>query len=338
MIRAEITLDKAGIYQLPADVYHADPCPAPSLSSTLAKTMIAQSPLHAWDKSPLLNPNYEPTDSKTFDIGRAAHRAVLGKGEGYVAIPSDMLSSNGAASTKAAKEFIEEARASGLTPLKADEVDQIGTIADKVRAKLDRMGIDFDPAHSEVTAIAQIDGVWCRAMIDNAPADPRQPLYDLKTCENATIGAITRSVSKCGYAIQAQHYLRTWKAATGEDRDFCFVFVEKSSPNEVAVVRLYNDGEGRIAKDYQSDEPFSGDWFADAEHDLAEARKTWRACLDAGEWPGYPDRVALIGAPIFHRRECADRQFAGIPQPKSKPSAEALKAAREMQKPEGETK
>lgn len=316
MIRAEITLDKAGIYQLPADVYHADPCPAPSLSSTLAKTMIAQSPLHAWDKSPLLNPNYEPTDSKTFDIGRAAHRAVLGQGEGYVAIPNDMLASNGAASTKAAKEFIEEARASGLTPLKADEVDQIGTIADKVRAKLDRMGIDIDPAHSEVTAIAQIDGVWCRAMIDNAPTDPRQPLYDLKTCEDASPQAVERSIMNYGYQLQAQHYIDVWKAATGEDRAFCFVFVEKKSPHEVTLARIAN-GTMVIAR-----------------KQAIRAREMWANCIKAQSWPGYPDGIMEIDLPAYWQERWLERESVEADH-KQRTGSDILELARRFQSPEG---
>jgi hypothetical protein len=316
MIKQRFTLDKAGIYQLPADVYHADPCPAPSLSSTLAKTMIAQSPLHAWDKSPLLNPNYEQADSKTFDIGRAAHRAVLGKGEGYVAIPNDMLASNGAASTKAAKEFIEVARASGLTPLKADEVDQIGSIAEKVRAKLDRMGIEFDPAHSEVTAIAQIDGVWCRAMIDNAPTDPLKPLYDLKTCEDASPQAVERSIMNYGYQLQAQHYIDVWKAATGEDRAFCFVFVEKKSPHEVTLARIAN-GTMVIAR-----------------KQAIRAREMWANCIKAKNWPGYPDGIMEIDLPAYWQERWLERESVEADH-KQRTGSDILELARRFQSPEG---
>ena len=125
-----------GIHQIAAEAYHADPAPAPSLSSTIAKVLLGQSPLHAWTASPRLNPAWEPKYSKTFDIGRAAHRETLGAGSDFCAIPDDILASNGAASTKAAKEFIESAREAGLTPLKSDEVTQIEAMRAKITEKL----------------------------------------------------------------------------------------------------------------------------------------------------------------------------------------------------------
>ncbi len=277
-----------GVHALAADVYHADPCPEPSLSSTLARKLLSQSPRHAWTHSPRLNPEWEPTDSKTFDIGRAAHRAVLGRGGDYVAYPVEMLASNGAASTKEAKAWAEDQRAAGRTPLKAEEVDKIGAIADAVNAKLSAMRISLDPDRSELAAVAQIDGVWCRAMIDNAPTDPRLPLYDLKTCEDASTDAVIRSICNYGYDIQAAHYLDVWKAATGEDRRFRFVFVEKSPPHEVAVVELHRK---------PGDE---ADWFDHAFSEIRSARRIWGECLAIGHWPGYPARVAVVGMPSWH--------------------------------------
>lgn len=285
-----------GIHSLPAEAYHADPAPQPSLSSTLARMLLNRSPLHAWTAHPRLNPAYEPQERKTFDIGRAAHRAVLGAGGDYVAYPSEILASNGAASTKEAKAWADEQRAAGRTPLKAEEVDQIGEIADAVQRRLALMGISFDPARSELAALAEIDGVWCRAMFDNAPADKRV-IYDLKTCEDASPDAVIRSVMTYGYDVQAAHYLDVWKAATGETRRFRFVFVEKAAPYEVAVVELHD----------AVDDP--ADWMADARSKAREARRIWGECLAANVWPGYPAKVAVIGAPSFHRQKWADRSI-----------------------------
>lgn len=324
----------AGVYQIDASQYHSDPAPEPSLSSTVAKVLIRETPLHAWTISPRLNPDFEPVEKKAFDLGRAAHRVVLGCGDDYEAIPDEILASNGAASTKEAKAFIEDCRARGVTPLKESEVDAIGAMARKVNAILSEMGIALLPERSEVAAIAQVDGVWCRCMVDNAPADPRLPLYDLKTTAGSVHpDALAKTVADYGYDVQAAHYLRTWKEATGEDRRFRFIFVEKTAPFEVGVVELYADYAGRPASDYAGDEAFTGDWFADAEQKLARARRQWRACLDSGVWPGYPPRVALIGAPIWHRRNSASAQDFDPILPKAKPSAEAIAAAAKFQAP-----
>jgi hypothetical protein len=287
------------------------------LSSTLARLILDRSPLHAWTAHPRLNPDWQPTERKVFDIGRAAHRAVLGRGGEYVAIPDELLASNGAISTKEAKAFIEGARAQGLTPLKAAEVDQIQTMAARVEARLQSMGIRFDAGRSELAALAQIDGVWCRAMIDQAPADPRLPLYDLKTCEDASPEAVTASVARYGYDVQAAHYLDVWKEATGETRRFRFVFVEKQPPHEVAVVELHNK---------PGDE---ADWFDHARAACADARRIWGECLQSGEWPGYPARVAVIGAPGWHTARMENR--AAI-RPRA-PDAATLNAAAAWQSP-----
>ena len=308
--------------------YHADDlCGVPTLSSSIARLML-RSPLHGWTAHPRLNPDYEPVERKVFDIGRAAHRAVLGKGSDYVAIPDDLLSDDGGIRSKAAKEWVAEARASGLTPLKAAEVDQIGAMADHVTARLAEMGISLDPALSEVTALAEVEGVMCRARMDNAPAgpmrlpgqpEPRKVIIDLKSCEDASPEAVRRSVENYGYDFQGGFYVDTWKAATGEKRDMLFVFVEKSAPHEVSVVHLLNDPQ------------HPGDWLQDARAKASASRALWQEGLTTDRWPGYPLGIVTIEARSFYRQGWQDR-VALIAQT-SKPAAAALRAAYTAQSP-----
>lgn len=290
-----------GVHDISAERYHADLLrPEPTLSSTLARKILNQSPLHAWTHHPRLNPNWESSDRKTFDIGRAAHRAVLGKGGDYLAYPPELLASNGAASTKEAKSWAEDVRTKGGTPLKQDEVDQIGVMAEVCHAKLAGMGIRLDPSRSELTALAEIDGVWCRAMIDNAPPDPRLPLYDFKTCEDASPEACRRAVEGYGYDLQMAHYLAVWNAATGESRDFLFIFQEKAAPYEVGVVRLLaNRGH-------------SEDWLEDAHEKAALARTAWADGLRTGVWPGYPATIIEVGATPYYRQKWQDAASRAI--------------------------
>ena len=315
---------KPGIhFGVPEADYHADTlCGSPTLSSTLARLILARSPLHAWTVHPRLNPAWEPTEKKTFDIGRAAHRAVLGRGADYVAYPAELLASNGAASTKEAKAWAEGQRADGRTPLKADEVDLIGDMALAVDRQLAAMGIALDPARSEVVALAEVDGVACRAMIDNAPADSRLPLYDLKSTTDASPEALAKTVAAYGYDVQAAHYLAVWKAATGEDRKFRIIFVEKEAPYGVSVAELYRK---------PGDE---ADWFDHADALAADARRIWGECLRTGHWPGYPARVAVIGAPGWHLTKMEDRSGRAVA---IKPTSETVARASAWQSPEGVT-
>lgn len=305
--------------------YHRDLItPEPSLSSTTVKTLITETPLDAWCDNSRLNPNWEAPNDDDFKIGHAAHSLVLGVGAEMVVIPAEMLSSNGAATTKAAKEFVAESKDAGLIPVKQKDFDAVHGYADAVNRALKACGMTIDPTRSEIAAFAHFDGVWNRMQADNAPLDPRLALIDLKTTAGGVHpDELARTVSKLRYDVSAVHYLQTWKAATGEDRRFRLVFVSKPEGEkkknrmpQVGIVELYNDGSGRISSDYAQDEPFSGDWFADAEMDLQRARKQWRRCLDTGQWPGYPVRPALIGAPVWHRKERAVMQGGDLILPK----------------------
>ena len=65
-------LVKAGAYRLSEHQYHADPCPEPSLSCSLAKVLLAASPKQAAWEHPRLNPKWEPGPSKKhMELGSA---------------------------------------------------------------------------------------------------------------------------------------------------------------------------------------------------------------------------------------------------------------------------
>lgn len=304
-----------GIHRISPDRYHADPHERPSMSSTLGRTLLNQSPRHAWTDHPRLNPDWEPSEgSKVFDFGRAAHTKILGVGDEYHAYPEEMLASNGAASTKAAKQFAEDVRAAGGVPLKQDDVDKIEAMALEMERALKANKITLDPAHSEVVALAEIDGCPVRAMLDNAPFDG--PIYDFKTTESASSDAFMRSVMNYGYDFQAGHYVETWKAATGEERRFRFIAQEKKAPFEVCVVEL------------------SGEVIEMAKRKTRRAREIWRNCLAADHWPGYPPGVNVIDLPAFYHERWLERE-SREDEFKRTTGHDILDAGRRWQAPEG---
>lgn len=304
-------ISEPGIYDMPEDIYHADPAPDPSLSSTLARLIVNRSPRHAWTASPRLNPDFQPVNKETFDIGRACHAIMLGKGASIEVVDADDWRS------KAAQQQRNEARAAGYTPLLRHQYEATQEMVGAASRQIEPFGLTFPLGPTEVVAAAQIDGVWCRAMIDYAPDDVLQPLYDVKTCDDASPEACIRAVTGYGYDLQAAFYLDVWHAATLQKRGFRFVFIEKAPPYGVSVIELHRGDD-------------DADWMTAAHDKAAEARRIWGECLRTGRWPGYPAQVAVVGAPVWHVQRWEDRRAAG------KPSAQTLSRAAAWQAPHGD--
>jgi hypothetical protein len=301
------------IYGLSSADYHGDKlAPRPSLSSTLARKLFL-SPLHAWTASPRLNPDWQPEEKAEFDLGRAAHRAVLGRGDDYAAIPEELLAKNGYASTKAAKKWIEEQRAAGVTPLSAEAMAMVETMAAKCRERLALVGIKLNPERSELAAIGERDDCAIRCMADNAPRNSPW-LIDFKTARDASPDGAIRAVTTLGYDLQAAHYEDTWEAATGERRRMLFIFQEKTPPFEVGIYELH-----------QGDD--EADWMTNARDKAKQARRIWADCLRRNDWPGFPAAIGVLGAPGYYSAKWEGR---------AKPPHELLAEAHAWQAPTGE--
>ena len=165
-------------------------------------------------------------------------------------------------------------------------------------------------------AQAEIEGVICRAMLDNLPADTAQPIYDFKTCENANPHACVRAVMNYGYDVQASHYVETVLAATGQERAFRFIFQEKSAPFEVCVVELSPDSNTMARKKTR------------------RAREIWRECVASNHWPGYPPGVQVIDLPDFFQERWRERESVEADF-RRRTGTDILDQARRWQSPDG---
>jgi hypothetical protein len=305
-----VKIDRPGLYPhiLPAD-YHNDPCPRPSLSNSKIKILATQTPLHAWTATPGLNPDWKPGARKDhYDRGTAAHALLLGRG-------TDLVHVSASRWNKAEKLIREQAEAEGKTALLTDDYNALVKMVRRGKERLAEYGITLDPARSEIMAVAEINGVWCRILVDNAPEWPTEPLYDYKTTTDANKDACFRTVERLGYDIQKRFYQRVWKAATGEDRDFRFIFQEVDPPNSLTVHRLH-----------ESDANSDGTWDAAADLVIDEALETWRVCVDTDTWPDYPVQVWTLYSSRFHAEKREDRRTI---------SAETIRRATAWQSPTG---
>lgn len=260
-----------GIHMVDAHVYHADPCATPSLSASIARVIVKDSPLHAWAKHPRLNPQTIVDESKSFDVGTAAHELLLEGGMDRVEVFEfdDWRK-------KAAQEARDECRARGLTPLLRKDWDQVEQMVIAANVQLDANAADprpFTDGLPEQTIIWEDNGVLCRALVDWLH-DDFSAVDDYKTAVSANPEKWCRgSLFDNGYDVQAAFYLRGIEKLTGYRPEWRWVVQEKQPPYALTVVAPQ---PGVIE-------------LADAKVDYAIGK--WRECLAANRWPGYPTEV-----------------------------------------------
>jgi hypothetical protein len=202
-----------GIYlDVAANDYHADPCPAPSLTQSVAKILLAKSPLHAWHAHPRLNPDYQHNDDTKFDVGNIAHKMLLGRGKQIEVLDFDDWR------TKAAKEAREKAAGVGKLAVLGKHAARADRMAIAAREQLELRGLGhlFGAAgDSEVVVAWQEGKIWLRQMVDWLSAD-RVIFADYKTTdESAAPDALARKMVNDGWHIQAAMGDRGLRATMG---------------------------------------------------------------------------------------------------------------------------
>ena len=277
-----------GIYQMPAAAYHADPVgPAPSLSSSLARELLAASPQHAWWASARLNPAYEREEKEAFDIGNAVHAYLLEGESGCVIVDAADWR------TKDAREQCDAARADGKVPLLAQRWQDVQDMARRAREQLAQHEDKPTPLTNglpEQTLIWTEGDVWLRARLDWLHKD-RQVCDDLKsTGATANPEVWSRLLFGSAYDIQAAFYLRGLKAVFGVDATFRFVVQETYAPFALSVVALGPEA------------------LALADKKVTHAIELWGECLRRGRWSGYPTRTCWAELPPWQEAQWAERE------------------------------
>lgn len=257
---------------LPDHVYHADP----ALSVSGARKLLPPScpALYRYERD---NP---PTPKRTFDLGHAAHRMVLGEGLDFVVIDHADYR------TKEAQRLQAEAHAAGTTPILRHEYDQLRAMAAALRVHPWASSLFRPDAGESEVSLFWVDGesgVDLRARLDRLPHPTGRRLIvpDYKSCASAEPGHVSKALYSFGYACQADFYLSGLAALNlaPDDAAFVFVFQEKTPPYLVNVVEPDEDA------------------LAWAHRRNRKAINIFRRCLDTGRWRGYSDDVMRLGVP-----------------------------------------
>lgn len=285
-----------GIYRMSEGAYHADTCPAPSLSRSIAQKLILESPRHAFAAHPRLTVQ-KPEDeknSRTRDIGSAAHVLLLRQNTEIAVLKYDDFKK------KAAQEDRAAAQERGAIPLLTEDYDTAAAMMEKARAVL------IENEHEAIRELAEPgDGIvfnevtaawidrcgdrWARMRADRLNFSvSRITILDYKTTElSVEPQAVARAIYNNNYHFQDAFYRRGIRALFPQiDRhelklDFLFIMQEQQPPYEITVAKV--DAAGRLI----------------GEKMVSAAFLRWRKCFEADEWPGYPTGTTEAEMPAY---------------------------------------
>ncbi len=263
------------IEMTPAD-YHADKvCEVPTLSRSIAHTLVDRSPAHAYAEHPKLGG--QPDDpSKKMDLGTVGHRIVLGRGSDYAVVEAKDWRTN------VARDAAEAARKDGKIPILNGQLDEAREMSQAFHAQFGQYGALYDAfaaAQSEQVGVWSEGETVCRCMFDRLCIDEpnkRAIIFDLKTTENAHPRSCSAKVIPLGYDMQDEFYTRGLRAIRPDLQGrirFVFLFLETSFPFALTPLELCGEhksiGVSRVMR----------------------AIPLWAECLKAHRWPAYASDV-----------------------------------------------
>lgn len=264
--------------------YYADPCETPSLSQSIANTLLSRSPLHAWLQHPKLG-NKPKESTKAMDRGTIIHGLLLeGKAAGIEVHDFKDWRTKDSQAAKAASE-----EAGRIAVLKKDFA-VYEAAAEAIRKQLDAVGIKFVGESEKVALWAETadDGtpVQCRGLFDHWILGS---IIDLKTTENAHPDKVRNSYITNGYDIQAAAYRSAAKAIFPDLAAIHFVniFAEMEDPWPVTFIVPDND------------------MLALGKSRWRRAVNLWAKCLKSNDWPCYATEPIALSPPKW----AVDREF-----------------------------
>lgn len=266
----------------------------PLFSSTIAKRIVYDSALHAfdaWERKIEDDASEDLTDEqiKTRERGSILHHLVLGKGKRIVVIPREVLAKNGSYGTDESKAMRDAARAAGNIPVKQPDMEVHDKIANAIKANIRRAGRELDGMSEFAVEWSEPtpDGeVRCKAMFDHTvvwgvpawdgpmsdPVAPGAIIYDLKIVDSAHPDKCERGGSSTGLAIQAAAYTRALAALhprLAGRIEFRFLFCEARRPYDLWDPRASNH------------------FLQIGEQQWLRAVRSWAAGHAGKGWPGH---------------------------------------------------
>lgn len=280
------TITKPGLYDMPDEVYHNDPCFLPSLSSSGAKMILNKSPYHYW-----YDREHGQQDKPAFRFGRAAHMALLEPKrfeEAYHVTPEG-FSRHHHKKWETELAELEAAEAVGKIELPEKMREQVLAMAAAMAEYSDILS-QFFAAPKEQSAFwyDETFKIWRRCRFDFMAVPGGRIFPDYKSAEPRGAKGmdhdfLVRQVIDYGYDQQAAWYLDGIEALGLCEHEagaaFIFLFQEKSPPYQMRPVQLPDSAieMGRVKN--------------------ARAMDLFARGVETGDWPSYDREVVQLQLP-----------------------------------------
>jgi hypothetical protein len=232
------------LHNVSVEDYYADRLPLdipPTLSASVAKVLVSQTPaharlLHAKLRTPEESADREDDTTVAKTKGTLIHRLVLGAGGDLVEIDYPSYSK------KDAQQQRDRALDEHKIPVLKHVLREMRKSAEMILLRLRSEGIELD-GESEVPMVwreTALDGtvVYCRGLVDHIWLGESH-IMDLKTIQSADQDSCEKSIASYDYDIQSAAYSSGLKALQPDmDPTFDFAFCEVEAPNSVTVGTL----------------------------------------------------------------------------------------------------
>lgn len=281
---------KAQILQLTSDEYHSNSFDAtPCYSNSIGKVMISKSPKHAWLEHPLLNPDYVSVEKSSFDLGSAAHSALL---EGVdicevIKFPDWRKD--------AAKEQRDEARAAGRIPILEKDYPALDAMVKAAHEAIatcpDLGGLRLSDGKPEQTILLDDGHIKIKMRLDWL-ADDRQIILDYKTTEIASPDDWMRAIHRSCLDMQSGLYTKGVELISGQEPTFIFMVQETNPPYPVYFIGM------------------AGQYLQHGIEKTNKALQMWRNCMLTGIWPSYTNRVMYPDLPPYVEAQWQEKEEA----------------------------
>lgn len=289
-------IEKPGIYfDVPTDDYFRDPCPRPSLTQSLVKILLDQSPLHAKEEHPRLRTPRTDEEGEKYvkaqAIGNAAHKLLIGRGKDLAVVDFEDWRKKDAQLAKA------EAEKAGKVPILAHHYGEAIKVVNAARTQLEACGwaeaFTEGNGHGEVVIAWEEDGLWFRTMIDWLTAD-KLVAFDFKTSGGSFAPHVLgRAAVDAGWDIQAAMHERALNAVDPKNagrRKFRYVAIENYLPYALVPVEM------------------SEAWLTMGRKKLDMAIHIWRDAIAQGRFEGYPAAPITPEYPGYKETDWLNRE------------------------------